>query len=259
MEPGFRTCGQVVAEIARALQAQNPATLSPAACQHLSACSRCRAGLLVLLRAFDPKPDRLATSEDCAPCQADLAAFIDLEITDPVLAAATYPHVWWHLWICGTCSQTYEGVRVLLDAQQSGELPPFRLPAPAPQRGMPVVRRITLTRQALTLALPVRQAPFTVTRGAGDDSYVLYDEAADEPEQRRFTIVVQEQPEGRWQMSVSVWPPLAGLLVLSIGSVRLAAPFAPNGTATIHDLAPQVLTDPTAPNLEISIVPVEED
>jgi hypothetical protein len=257
MDPALQACSRAIAEIAAALQTNPPASLSAAAYEHLHTCSRCRAGLLLLVRGFDPQPDQLAASRACEPCLEDLAAFIDLEIEDPALAAATYPYVWWHLWICESCSQTYELTHALQSAQQAGVLQPLRLrPRPAPPAVAPA-KRIALTRQMLMLALPQRLGTRSVSRGGAGGSYVLYDDFADEPERRQLTIVAQEQADGRWQLVVSVVPPPDGLLAITAGTLRLVAPFGPDGRATIADVPADVLAGPDGPNLEIDIVPPE--
>jgi hypothetical protein len=256
MDPASQQCSRAIAEIAAAVQMNPPASLSAATYEHLHTCSRCRAGLLLLVRGFDPEPDQLATSRACEPCLEDLAAFIDLETEDPALAAATYPYVWWHLWICESCSQTYELTHALQNAQQAGVLQPLRLQLRSAPSAV-LARRIALTRHMLMLALPQRLGMRSVSRGGEGGSYVLYDDFADEPERRQLTIVAQEQADGRWQIVVSAAPPPDGLLVVTSGTLRLAAPFGPDGRATIADVPAEVLTDPDGPNLEIGIVPPE--
>jgi hypothetical protein len=255
MEPAPHECNWVIAEIAAALRTNPPAALSAAAYEHLRTCSRCRAGLLLLVRGFDPQPDQLATSRACEPCLEDLAAFIDLELEDPALAAATYPYVWWHLWICDSCSQTYELTHALQSAQQAGVLQPLRLWLRSAPPAVPVTKRIALTRQMLMLALPPRLGARSVSRGGESGGYVLYDDFAEEPERRQLTIVAQEQADGLWQIVVSAVPPPDGLLVITAGALRFAAPFGPDGRAMIADVSADVLTGPDGPSLEVGIVP----
>ena len=205
-----------------------------------------------------PAPNYISLGRTCEQYQADLAAFIDLETDDPFQAATTYPHVWWHLWTCSTCSQSYEFIHVLLDTERAGDLQPLRL-SPQPQRHRPaVLRHVAVPRQALMAALPSRQSRLAVTRGSSDEGYVIYDDTSDEPEDRQFTIVVREQPSGVWQMVANVTPPPEGLLVVLAGTLRFVAPFAADGTAVIDNIAADVLVHSDAPNLEINIVPVED-
>jgi hypothetical protein len=150
----FPACRSVLAKIMQALESQDLAHLSPTLYRHLSACGHCRAELLLLVRRLGPQLYRHGARYSCEQCQADLAAFIDLELGSPVQAAATYPHVWRHLCVCWACSQTYECTHTLLAAERSGQLVPLHLLMRAAQRPAPVIRRVHLTRQILALAIP---------------------------------------------------------------------------------------------------------
>lgn len=256
MDSDAQNCDQVLAAIASAMHANRPANLSVSLYEHLSTCTRCRTGVVLLLSGFAPESGRTETDEACASCQADLAAFIDHEAKNPALAAATYPHVWWHLWTCPTCSQTYRFTRTLLDAHQSGELPSLRLPKTTTQPAR-VSHQVRLSRRTLQLALPIRASRSVVMRGSSD-RYVIFDDPDREPEKRQFTIIVQEQDDGHWQMIVTKKPPLDGLLVLTSGDLRLVAPFTPDGTAIIDNINSEVLLHPNNPDIEIGIVVTEE-
>lgn len=64
-------------------------------------------------------------ADDCAACQADLAAYIDAEL-DGQPAANLFPMVAGHLATCADCRQVYGELRSLLTAEWRGqfELPP---------------------------------------------------------------------------------------------------------------------------------------
>jgi hypothetical protein len=256
MNSESQICRQVIAEISQTLRQPPPATLTFASYHHLSTCSRCRVGLLLLTRAFDSEPGPLETSISCDACQADLPAYIDLETEDPASAAAMYPHVWWHLWTCEECSQTYEFTHVLLDAQRAGQIAPLRLHRRTTERATPVFKHLHLTRPLLMAALPRRIPAISASRGS-DNRYVLFDDSRDEPERQRFTIVAEEQGDEVWQVIITVIPPPNGLLVLTFGTHRFVGPFALDGTATIRDIPSDVLMHPTGPEMEIDIVTVE--
>jgi hypothetical protein len=259
MGSGSQECSYVIAEVAHALQQKTASGLSPSAYHHLITCDRCRAGLLLLVGATVPSVSTSTSPQICDHCQSQLAAFIDLESSDPVSAAATYPQVWWHLWTCHTCSQTYEFIRMLIEAEKSGALQPLRLNVHPPQTAAASIWRVPLTRPMLMQALPSRQPAFAITRGAITDTYVLFDEVEDEPEPRELTITVQEQADDAWQMVARMLPPPEGLLVLAAGGVRLVTPFDADGTAVIADIAADLLIDPQGPDLEVSVVPPAED
>lgn len=252
-------CSYVIAEVAHALQQKTVAGLSPSAYHHLITCDRCRAGLLLLVGATVPSANAPTSPQICDLCQSQLAAFIDLESSDPVSAAATYPQVWWHLWTCHTCSQTYEFIRMLIESEKSGALQPMRISVHPPQTAAASIWRVPLTRSTLRLSLPSREPVFAITRGTPTDTYVLYDEAEDEPEPRELMITVQKQAGDVWQMVARMQPPPEGLLVLAAGALRLVAPFESDGTAVIQDIADDLLIDPQSPDLEVSVMPPAED
>jgi hypothetical protein len=257
---GSQECSHVIAEVAHALQQKTATGLSPSAYHHLITCDRCRAGLLLLVGATVPAANEPPSSQICDLCQSQLAAFIDLESSDPVSASTAYPLVWWHLWTCRTCSQTYEFIRMLIESEKSGALQPLRINVHPPQTVAASLWRVPLTRSALARALPSRQPALAITRGAPTDTYVVYDEAEDEPEPRELTITVQEQAGDVWQMVARMQPPPeGGLLVLTAGALRLVAPFESDGTAVIQDIAADLLIDPQSPDLEISVMPPAQD
>jgi hypothetical protein len=257
MNSESQICRQVIAEISQTLYERPLATLTIASHTHLTTCSRCRAGLLLLVRAFDPEPDLLGTSIVCDTCQADMAAYIDLEAEDPSLAAAMYPQVWWHLWTCEECAQTYELTHMLLAAQHAGQIEPLHLNRRNTERAVPVFQQMRLTRPLLMAALPRRVPALSASRGP-DNRYVLFDETKEEPERQQFTIVAEEQDNDSWQVTITVMPPPTGLLVLTFGTLRFVTPFAPDGTATISNIPSDVLVHPDGPEMEIGIAPVEQ-
>lgn len=250
-----RSCDQVIDEISNALQHDHAAVLSSAVYQHISACSRCRAGLLLLVRAFDPAPEHRAHEQTCAACQADLAAFIDLEAEAPVQAAELYPHVWWHLWRCETCAQTYEFTQTLRQAYHSGLLRPFRISRQAVPKALPVLKKMRISRPQLMFVLP-ETARVASTRST-DHRFVVFEDGDNEPEQRQFTVTVDEQRSDAWQVTITLHPPIPGLVVLALGSFRRVVPFNAEGTAVVHDVPAELLRHADGPALEIEVLASE--
>jgi hypothetical protein len=202
---------------------------------------------------LDAQARRDAAPVNCERCQSDLAAFIDLEAEDPVQAATLYPHVWWHLWTCEACAETYEFTHTLLDAQRAAEIAPLRFARRVDPDRLPLIRQVRLNRGVLALALPARTSPAAVLRGS-DDRYVLFDQTEDEPERHKFTIVAEELKDGAWRVFVTVIPPPPGLLVLTFGSQRFVAPFAPDGTAVVDAIPAEMLLRTDGPDMDIRIV-----
>lgn len=93
---------------------------------HVSSCPLCRGGLLLL--AHDQVlTSMLPENDNHDVCQDDLPAFVDWEqqFGSPE-AMRAYPHVWWHLWFCGDCNDTYQNIQLLIQAEQDGLINPLR-------------------------------------------------------------------------------------------------------------------------------------
>lgn len=250
-----RACHQALAAIATALQTGTLENLDAQIYAHVSTCRRCRAGLLVMLAGLGQAalPPHIRTS--CARCQEDLAAFIDLEGSDPAQAAALFPHVWWHLWTCAECAQTYAFTRALLDAERAGELLPLHLLLDRAQRATRAVREVRLHRAMLAFILPVLGMERMVLRGDEEAEYILYDHIEDEPDPYQFTISVHEQSDGYWRMMVKLLPVVEGVLVLTAGTTRRVAPIDAAGEAVLDKLPAELVIAPDAPDLEVSVIP----
>lgn len=248
-----RGCDEAAAAVAAALRAGSPEVVSAAALAHLSGCPRCRAGLLLTLRELAARSGQAPNPAACAPCRAGLAGFLELEQADPAQARALYPQVWGHLWLCPACFDAYLSAQAFLAAEQEGELPPLALPAPSPlQRAGRLIRRILLTRRALSAALPLAGA----LRSSSSESFVVFDHSDGEPP-RQLTVVVREQGAERWQMQVSVSPPVEAVLLVSIGAKSFAARFG-GGVARIDDIPAYYVTDVDAPDMEIALLYPDE-
>lgn len=254
MDTRNQSCEAVIAEVARALRAEPPVQPPATIVAHLSSCPRCRAGLaLFVSAAASTAPD----SGGCEPCQADLAAFLERERTDPDGAAADYPHVWQHLWTCPDCLDDYLTSRSWLEEEQAGLVAPLRLPTPSlVERAIGAIRRIVIERAVLRLALPSPQLALAPVRGPGGDGFLLFEDG-ENPSQAHFTVMVRDSGDGTWQMEVITRPPLVGLLRLSAGETRLTAPFLPNGSATIRAIPFSLLADGDAPDIELIVLPVD--
>ncbi|MCG8353122.1 MAG: hypothetical protein MI924_35600 [Chloroflexales bacterium] len=119
------TCPDV-RELIDLLQQSNPCAKTPSALlDHIAACLVCRGALLLFMaHLLQASPSPLKTT--CAECQHDLAAYIDEESQASFISAyKAYPHVWWHLWTCADCAQTYQLVSTIRDAEQNGDLVPL--------------------------------------------------------------------------------------------------------------------------------------
>lgn len=115
----------VIPAIERALHLGALDTLSADDFAHLERCETCRGAMLLLSEALGLAPSPAFPTCDCATCRSGLAAYIDRERHDPAAAAAAAPAIWWHLWACRDCAETYRLTYLMLDAANLGELPPL--------------------------------------------------------------------------------------------------------------------------------------
>jgi uncharacterized protein YbaR (Trm112 family) len=119
------TCPDV-RELIDSLQQSSPGAKTPRAIlDHIAACPVCRGALLLFMaHLLQASPSTLNTT--CPECQYDLAAYIDEECQAGFISAyKAYPHVWWHLWTCADCAQTYHLISTIRDAEQNGDLLPI--------------------------------------------------------------------------------------------------------------------------------------
>lgn len=115
---------------------------------------------------------------------------------------------------------------------------------------------VALSPRALELALPPRRGE-GVLRGGGEKVFVLFDGSEGDPP-RQLTIVAREAGASTWDLRVTAEPPLAGVLLMTIGVQNFAGRFRDDGSATIAGIPAAALTDPDAPGLEIAILPDDE-
>jgi hypothetical protein len=248
-------CATASAAVEWALRAQSATAIPADVLAHLSSCPRCRAGLLLTLRALAEKAGPPADTSLCADCQIELAAFVEQERANPAYAAEHYPAVWSHLWTCRSCAEEYVTVHALLDAEQDSALPQLLAPEPVLRQSVPhSFQHILLTRGMLTAMLPPRSAAWATYRGSQQQGFVLFD-ASDAKPMRQVTIVVREEDRDLWCLTVTTVPPVRGVLLLTAGVKSFTASFTAEGIATILNIPTQLLTHPDAPDLEIALQP----
>lgn len=249
-------CDSAIAAAEQALRTHSAAAITPALLAHLSTCPRCRAGLLLTLRALTDSAGPSAASASCATCLAELPAFVDLERSSPARATEQHPGVWAHVWTCRDCASEYLTVHTLLDAERDGDLPSLAaFEAPHPQA--PARRRILLTRPMLAAAIPNRSAAWAAYRGSQQHSFVIFD-ASDGDPPRQVTIIVREEDDERWSLELTTTPPLRGMLLLTAGIKSFTSAFTPVGVATITNIPADLVARPDSPDLELALLPLRE-
>lgn len=243
---------------------QDPSSLelpSQALCDHVATCPRCRAALLLLMTDLLEVPQDIAATS-CDQCQDDLAAYIDLErYKGTQQAIRSYPHVWWHLWVCRDCSETYRMVLALQEAEASGLLPPMPLdkmvqpatPQPKPPVQPPVtppqpmLRHLTLPRIWFARMLAPQLG---VAWGLDDEDETILHEAEDAG---YHLYVGVHRTDEHWFITVTIQPPFIGEAVVTFGTESFRGPFDLQGVAKVGPIPPALLTSPIGPDMAIAL------
>lgn len=258
MKPETDTCTQAIAAVANALHSRNLAAVPAETLRHLSGCTRCRAALLLLVQGLDGQTPHPPTPISCATCQADLAAFVDAERADPARAAERFPHVWWHLWTCAVCAETYRLTGELYAALERGELEPLQ---EALQSSLPVAANSRQTGGLLPdsqFRLPARlfqrllaaSTALGPALGAAVSDIALTDDAE---AGYVATLRVQPQTDGDWAAVITIRPALAGWAMVTFGTETFRAPFDAAGVAVIAALPADWLQTSAAPDLLVTL------
>lgn len=218
---------------------------TPALARHLVGCLECQA---FRLHVFTQQlPAASPPQVDHEACQADLAAYVDRLLDDGSLAAArAYPHVWWHLWECVDCATIFVQTTALAQAERAGTLPPLPI-APAPRRQPRVLGRLRGTPQVLARMFQARSL-LGAAYGAEDD--IVLDE--DEDAEHSFQLSLRRGAGERWEILVSVDPPVIGRAVVQVGTALFQTPFDDNGVATVGALPAELLRD-DPPAIQVAI------
>lgn len=232
------------------MQSDNNAPPYDALVEHVAQCKVCSAALLILLSQIaQPVPDVSSTAIEI--CEADLAAYIDMEREIGLIKAIrSYPHVWWRLWTDQDFAETYRLTQTLLDAEATGHLAPMPLHNRAITRLSPIPR-LKLPRQFLHYALAAR-ATLGETWGADDLETTISDEHT---VGYQFTVSVYYRPEGTWCFIAKIAPPITGYVHLTLGASVFHAPFDSNGTALIDALPADLLLSSDGPDMVIDVAP----
>jgi hypothetical protein len=224
------------------------ALLAPDLCDHVADCAHCRATLLLFAAELLNAPLEVAPVT-CADCQDDLAAYVDIEHEESAEAAlGAYPHVWWHLWTCADCAETYRMLVALLDAEDVGVLPALPLASLVTRRPRPALWALTLPRTWLVQTLVPQ---YGAAWGSGEDETVIHESEDDGYE---VSVRVRKQ-DGLWVLLLAVDPPIVGDAVVSLGSDTFRAPITPDGSASIGPIPAELLRSPAGPDLMIRVEP----
>lgn len=219
----------------------------------------------ILQALFD---DEDVSAPDCAPCQEQLAAYVDAHLAGQP-AGTRFPAVAAHLDHCADCQQTYQELMALLALERSGKLAPppvapsfdfsYLPPRPAAPAAQPAARpwrldglgRLVIQWTAELLASlsgPALQPAMLKSDAPAGLRYELADAVDD------LAVRIEAEPQRgdpqRWTVEVAVdipsrggWPHLAGSLVtLRRGDATLDQQETdPYGKALFDDLPASAL------------------
>ncbi len=229
MEVGSITCTVLLAYLRDA--ATQPVGAVPLElASHVHTCTQCRAQLALLFAFLGVAPGAAA---DCAPCERDLAAFVEQERHNPAQAMRWYPAVWGHLWSCAACLEDYG----LLHSMAAD--PQFQLPslagelleaAVAGARQTPLVHIYPATLNATVPAQPhrARRGPPSAPR-----SYEIVAVPTADAERPAYRVIIHAQDAAAWELEIRLTPPADGQVSLSIADYTTTAPLDETGTARI--------------------------
>lgn len=242
-------CTQVQAWIQQRGDFIDPGLPPDELCGHIPGCTVCRSRLVVLLAALLDVPSPTAAGS-CAQCQRDLADYIDIEHAQGTKAAAhAYPHVWWHLLTCLDCAETYTWTTKLLAAEEAGELEPVPLEWATSSIVSRVLGTFSVSRTTLSQVFNLRRS-LGVAWGDEEEELVLID---DEVAGHQITLSVQPQIGYDWSVNVTLAPPLAGEVILTLGAKIFSAPIESTGSIHISHIAGSLIQADDGPDLTVTI------
>lgn len=187
----------------------------------------------------------------CEMCQDDLASYIDIERqAGPSETIKQYPHVWWHLWTCADCAETYHLTATLLDTREIRPPHHRRAAQPQMQPASPRIGRLHVSRPFLNRVL---NAPLLLGTPLGDDDNVVLVE--EEGNGYQISVNVRKQVDRDWMAVITVAPPTAGMVYLALGLDVFRAPLSAAGEAVISAIPSALFTDPDGPDMTIDLVP----
>ncbi len=259
------TCAEVRQAITATFTSESPSHVAPAVSDHVAHCALCRGALHLLITTVLQASCDPVTMMDCCQCQDALAAFIDRECEEgSTVAARTYPHVWWHLWTCPLCAETYNLTLRLLDAERNYELLPITSmlrqasPYPAthsrrhPQSlptGSPMPTHIRLPHALLAQTVNSRTL-LGHAYGEHDDDTVISEE---QHAGYTFNMSLNKGAEATWQFQIVVTPPVNGTVTLTFHDTPLQSRFDAGGRALLWPIPVDLFTSSDSADVMVTV------
>jgi hypothetical protein len=179
-------------------------------------------------------------------CLDDLPAYIDRQIEDAGSAIRAYPHVWWHLLVCRTCSETYRLTLAMIEGERHGQLPP----PPRPRRIF-LFEIVRLSRHILNSVLAPSPMLGALARGGARRPLIVAEE--EDAQGHAITLSVEPQPDGAWRVLIQAVPPPVGHMLLTLGDTSFRSEFNKQGVAVVADVPAPLLLHVDGPDLVVSL------
>lgn len=235
--------------VQRWLQQQGPLPPPEELVDHVVACVNCRGAITATMAALldvDSAPE-----VSCGACQDDLDAYIDSENAHgPKEAFRRYPHVWWHLWVCPECAETYHLTCVLVHAANVGDIDPLpfapKYISPAAKPRLPMLR---LPRAFLHAVFAPHMALGTAWSSGNGEQLIAEEKIAP----YHIAVSVEQLHATGCSIGIVITPPVTGAAVVRFGETVFRSVFDSAGKATIPAVPAILLTDAAGPDMELTI------
>jgi hypothetical protein len=247
-------CSQVQLLLQTVPKAKSLLSLLERLGEHVRDCADCKHALALLAASLGIAAPPSNPSYET--CEADLAAYVDLEYAkDSVVAGRRFPHVWWSLWLDLESAEVYEGMQYLVAASQEGLLAAMPVPKVQYSPGDTTTRKTylyTLPRMVLSYTINP-PAQYGSWRGEEQGALQVLDEEEVE-ESYRLSMSVEAQDSDHYALSVSLEPlPEAAKLIVTIGEREYQALFDEDQQAVIRDIPSELIVSSDGPDLIIHI------
>lgn len=242
---------QALKSINKGIRANQPRPPEPGLCAYIARDSVSREYLILLANVLLNIPLSFQPLR-CSDCLEDIALFVECEQREGILKAIhTYPDLWYHLWTCKECAETYHMTHDMVVAEQQGKMPTLSTYVrPSSLVKKRIIEIVTLTRDLLTQAFATVTQPQFVAAGSDDSDIVIVDEQTDHGS---VTVSVQPDRTRSWHITVHVIPPPVGCAVVQCSDRYFRATFDEQGEAVFPDIPADILASLDGPDVIVGI------
>lgn len=176
---------------------------------HVADCPRCRLGLLTLL-ADRIAPTAPPADQRCTLIEAQLPAFVDYEQAHGlIMAARTFPAVWWHTLVCPDCDDLY---RTLHDLAVAPAPPLVGVLAQA--RSQPTIRAQLQIHPGVIRQFLSARTRLGAAWGEPESEVII---AEQQGEIGLIQVSLRQEPPASLTLVIRTKPPIEGVMELALG------------------------------------------